>query len=307
MLGYIKAAPDQMLVGEWRYYSSVYCGICRTIGLQHGQFERLAISFDVTFLATFLLAFSDQDVDTKPRHCLVHPLRKRPTAEAHPVLTYAADLTSFLAYQQSRDAHLDGEQGKSLLGRIIFGKSARQFHRTYPQLAERTKEGLDASWQLEQKLLEAYRRHPETQPETAQERAESVMVYSADLLAEVFREGVLLCSSEVFADERYRHILEVFARRLAEYVYLMDAFDDKLSDEAKGVFNPFAGLPSGEFLTLAETMIGERIKEIDYLGALFPYRRHAGIMENVLHVGLAQEFQRLQKKYKNAEDCDKLS
>ena len=57
MFGYVTANPKMMTEEETVRYRSAYCGLCKSLGKRHGQLTRLALNYDMTFLALFFGAF----------------------------------------------------------------------------------------------------------------------------------------------------------------------------------------------------------------------------------------------------------
>ena len=55
MFGYVTASWKELTKQEQERYGAVYCGICRRIRLQSGNTARLALSYDMAFLALLLI------------------------------------------------------------------------------------------------------------------------------------------------------------------------------------------------------------------------------------------------------------
>ncbi len=296
MLGYIKPWQDELRVKDLRRYRAVYCGVCKQIAALNTQFERMAVSYDTTFLAIFLLAFAEDEPESKKEACFARPLQKRETAKGHPVLDFAAGITSFLVYAKAHDDRRDGREGRAFFIKLFFKSGAKKFSQNYPLLEAKLKNLLAAAWQREEKIFPEL---ADNTPEIAEKTARELAGYSGKMLAEIFLEGAKKTKSFVFDDERYRHTLGLFATYLGEWVYLIDAFDDWEEDRKKGNFNPFLNLPREEAYRLAEALLQEKIQRIDHTAALFPYYKDAELLENILHLGLRAQVQQVKKKKEN--------
>ena len=51
MFGYIRAIKPEMKCLEYDLYRGVYCGLCRQLGADYGQFSRFSLTYDCTLLA----------------------------------------------------------------------------------------------------------------------------------------------------------------------------------------------------------------------------------------------------------------
>ena len=91
MFGFVTADTKELTKDENRRYCAVYCGICRRIRARAGQTARLSLSYDMTFLALLLLSLYEPEEAGGNNACALHPIRKRPWADAD-CIAYAADM-----------------------------------------------------------------------------------------------------------------------------------------------------------------------------------------------------------------------
>ena len=61
MFGYVSANYTELKKSEQKRYGAVYCGICRRIRQQSGQLGRLALSYDMAFLALLLMSLYEPE------------------------------------------------------------------------------------------------------------------------------------------------------------------------------------------------------------------------------------------------------
>lgn len=286
MLGYLKPYIPELLVREHTRYRSIYCGVCKSLETFHGQFERLGLSYDITFLVLFLLSFEEELDDTEEQSCLNHLGKKLPVLKVRPLTEFAAGLTCYFALAKAEDDLRDGQALKAGLSKLFFRAGAEKFKKAYPELCGEVQQGLEDFWEYEQTNFPVV---GQNNLQNAQRIAEASAAYSGKMLVAVFSEAAGLLESKIFKDTRYFHLLKIFAQSLGEWVYLIDALDDKEKDEEKGLFNPYLGLQAEEYIPLAVELLASRQNALDYRGALFPYYKDAGIIENILHLALPKQ------------------
>ena len=56
MFGFVMADSKELSREQLNRYSAVYCGICRQIRQRASQSARLALSYDMAFLALLLMS-----------------------------------------------------------------------------------------------------------------------------------------------------------------------------------------------------------------------------------------------------------
>lgn len=300
MLGYIKTYPDELTMREWRRYRAVYCGVCKRLGARHGAFERLAVSYDTTFMALFFLSFVEDEPEAERETCIAHPFNKRLIVKEEKILDFAAGLTCFLAYMTGVDDRMDGEIIKGRLVERFFKSGAHKFESEHPILVLNLSQILSESRDKEKSFQSLLRLNSEadlkTRMELAEQAANEIASDTGLCLALIFQEAAHLLEDNPFADEKMSHLLNLFGQNLGEWIYLMDAYEDKEKDQKANSFNPFAGLKQEEFSNLAPELLSRRIEVVDRTAALFPYYKDAGIVENILHLGLRSEMRRVRDR-----------
>jgi len=120
MLGYITVRREELKVREFDTYRSFYCGVCRDLKKSCGEFSRLTLTYDMTFLALLLTSLYDEKSRKELRACVFHPgqklldIRNRYTK-------YAADMSLIMVYQNLLDDWKDDRNQKSLAAsRILY-------------------------------------------------------------------------------------------------------------------------------------------------------------------------------------------
>ena len=81
MYGYISCSRDSLNGEEQERYQEVYCGLCRKLGKEYGQLERLSLSYDMTFLILFLSSLYEPEEKRESFRCGLHPRREKTAVE----------------------------------------------------------------------------------------------------------------------------------------------------------------------------------------------------------------------------------
>ncbi|MDO5016650.1 MAG: DUF5685 family protein [Eubacteriales bacterium] len=296
MLGYIRPYPDELTVKELRRYRAVYCGICKRLGARHGVFERLAVSYDTSFLALLFLALSDDEPEEEAQRCILHPVSKRLIAQKSAILDYSAGLTTFLAFQKGLDDQADANPVRGRVVAACFRSGARRFAEEHPQLSQDLEAILADSYAKERAAMKAAKCSDNSDAdriEQAKKLATDLAACSGKALARIFKEAASLMPEDTLSDLRHLHIIEALGQALGEWVYLIDAYADWEEDIKNDSFNPYAAIAEKDYQKLATELLQEKVVEINALAALLPYRKDAPIIENILYFGLRQAEDRI--------------
>ncbi len=270
LFGYVKCYTPELRLREYEYYRGVYCGLCKSMGRCTGCVSRLALSYDLVFLALVRMALTGENPKAEAGRCLLHPFRRRPVCASCRSLDYAARAAAVLGYYKLDDDLYDthGVAGKAklLVLKPILSHARRLAEKTYGEMEELdlTVAGkLRRIRELEQKDIAV---------------ADELADLSGEILADVFECGLSGSAARISREIGYH---------VGRWVYLIDAVDDYNKDIKRGEFSPFmdSGLPSDEAICAAltsetaatETAVGllpddcgaeisELIKNILYLG-----------------------------------------
>ena len=110
MFGYIVANTEQLNEQQMQIYREYYCGLCRSLKKQFGNFGRLTLNYDMTFMVLLLADLFDPETSYSEGRCVVHPKKKRKMAE-NQVIDYGAAMNVLLAYHNLMDDWKD--EGKT--------------------------------------------------------------------------------------------------------------------------------------------------------------------------------------------------
>ncbi len=269
MFGLVAANLEELTQAEKDRYGAVYCGICREIRLRASSLSRLALRYDMAFLALLHMSLYEPEEDHGSGACGLHPFRPRAWVDCEPV-RYAADMNLILAYYSARDHQQDdGSLSAGAMARILT-KGVQQAEEAYPRQTQAIRQALETLSRLE---------------------AENCS--NPDLPAGCF--GQLMAELLVFQEDRWAPTLRQMGMALGRFIYLADADIDYRADQKKGSYNPFLAMGGGEdrgawerYLVLAMARCADEYERL-------PLVQDKGILDNILYSGVWAEFHRRRK------------
>ena len=263
MTGYVVADLQELKLREHRIYQGYYCGMCKSIGRRHGQIPRMGLSYDSVFLALVLAALSEEPETIRQAHCIAHPIRKKPNCGQMAALDYAADMMLLLAYYNFADDVNDGQRLKGRSGMVLLKPAYRKVARRYPVICQQVEAGLAKLAQLEaeQSL-----------------HLEAVAGAFGQVLAAEFAgwPGPV--------EEGTRRTLGSLGDALGQWIYAMDALDDREKDAKEGNYNPLL-LREGN-LTGVDAYLYDLCARMMNARDLLDIRKNSGIIDNIIFIGM---------------------
>jgi hypothetical protein len=149
MFGYVSPDKPDMKIWEYDVYRAYYCSICKTIGRRSGQAPRLALSYDLSFLALLLDALNEKPRVVHLERCVAHPAKKHLVVETNPCIEYASDMNVLLAYHQRQDKWSDEHSIKGLAGATVLRNAGMKAGKRWPEQKKAIEEGLQKLGNLE--------------------------------------------------------------------------------------------------------------------------------------------------------------
>ncbi|MDD2534296.1 MAG: DUF5685 family protein [Eubacteriales bacterium] len=265
MFGYVRPYKPELLVKELARYQSVYCGICKQIGRDYGQFPRLLLGYDLTLFAVLMLSMADDDTYERFEGCISNPIKRRPVLKGGEVLKQAAALTILMAYHKAKDNAQDEHPIMGRTAQLALTPAWRKAAHKYP--------GYEAILKNHLGRLKALEAGP---PSFA---AADIF---GDLLAAIFAAAAPLATPDLMIQAG----MERFGQHLGAWIYLVDAIDDREADCNNESWNPFSTFEPSDARVKARELLDYRETEMDRVAALLPYDRDAGILGNIVTVGL---------------------
>lgn len=219
MFGFIRPHKPKMLVEELAFYKSVYCGLCREVGLRYGRIFRFLLSYDFVFLTLLRLALQPGCFGIERKRCAVNPLKRVDCLCGEEVYRYPAATFAICCYHKLSDDIEDSRFFRATAVRAL----RLLFRRGYKKAAA-------ALPQLDETIRREVLRGRQTERAASPDR-DAACDPSAVMLGEILR-GAL--SPADCSESLYR-----FGYMLGRFVYLADAVYDLREDFKSRSYNPF--------------------------------------------------------------------
>lgn len=274
MFGYVRPAAGELLVREYEFYKSCYCGICRAMKKHTGWFSNCTLSYDSVFLALVRMCYvKDADIRTGKHVCGAHPCKKKCMLEENPALAYTARAFAVLTYYKMKDDLSDEPFGKRLL--CAFSRPVLSHARKKADLPE-----LECIAREKLAAIDAL-------GHAGCPSADQPAALFGELLGEVFACGL---------DDGDRLVPYEIGRTLGRFIYLADAAEDYEKDRRSGAYNPFVLSYEGRELTeenraTLRTALCLAGRDIESAVNLLPYGRRRtleDIIQNIVCLGLKE-------------------
>ena len=270
MFGLVSASLEELSQQERDRYKAVYCGICRSIGHQDGQFCRLGLSYDMAFLALLHMSLYEPEERSGKSLCVRHPVKRHPWTDCE-AIRYAARMNVALACHKARDDWQDENNPGAWVLSKVFGRNLEETEREYPRQCAAIESALAELSALEQ----ANCPNPDEPANAFGRLMAELMVVREDLWAE--------------------HLLRL-GFCLGRFIYLADAVMDYPRDKKQGKYNPYLAM-GGE----ADFEHWEQHLVLAMAGCTDAYERlplvqDKELLDNILYSGVWLNYRAKQKK-----------
>lgn len=276
MFGFVTASYKELNKDQQSRYNAVYCGICRQIRLRASQTARLALSYDMAFLALLLMSLYEPEETSGSRACALHPVHPRPWVD-NEYIQYAADMNVALAYYKAQDDWQDDQSLPARLKTGMFSKNYGEIEVRYPRQCKAIADCIARINTLEKENCS-----------------------NPDLPAGAF--GELMGEILVYREDLWAPTLRAMGMALGRFIYLGDAAVDYCRDKRKGKYNPYLAMETGEdwprweeYLVLA---MGRCTAEFEKL----PLVQDKPVLDNILYSGVWSNFRRKKKEGRDGND-----
>lgn len=263
MFGYVRPLQGKLSQAEQKTYQAAYCGLCHRLKKTCGRGARFILNYDFVFLF-LLLDRGEESCDT--RRCAVHPVQGRPCLQGDPIMDLCAWESVILAYYKLGDSVADEgiyTGSKSRIGRLFL---KRAYKRANAHCKDFDYQVAMCLWELDEL-----------------ERANSPQL---DRVADTFAR-LLSAAAPATGEEDLDRARRQLLYHLGRWIYLVDAWDDLAQDTEKGRYNPIAArfgqTPDFDYLT---TTMNHSLALAQSAFQLLPATAHAGLLENILYLGL---------------------
>ena len=266
MLGVMMVRKEEMKFREYDRYRGYYCGLCRSIGRRCGSVCRLALSFEMTFLAMLHTSLYEPETAQEMRRCPLHPVTKR-LMLSNEALDYAADLSALVSYYDLRD----GWEGERRVDRLA--ESA---------LLKKASVRAGEKWPRQKEAVERYVKALHEVEEKNDQNLDAAANLTGEMLAELY----------VMREDVYARDLRELGFYLGKFIYLCDCFEDIERDIKKNNYNPLLTRRGSEtFDRDCEQMLSDMMARAAAAFERLPLLEDAEIMRNILYSGVWLRFE----------------
>ncbi|MBP3524550.1 MAG: hypothetical protein J6M56_13425 [Clostridia bacterium] len=273
MLGVMTVRKDELKFREFDRYRGYYCGLCRAIGSRCGSVCRMALSFEMTFLAMLHTSLYEPETADEKHRCVVHPLGKQRML-ANEAIDYAADLSAIVAYYDLRDGWEDERRVDRLAESALLRKAAKEAGERLPRQKEAVERYVKALHEIED----------QNDP-----NLDAAANLTGEMLAELY----------VMKDDIYARDLRELGFYLGKFIYLCDCYEDVERDIRKKNYNPLILRRTNEtFAADCEQMLSDMMARAALAFERLPLIEDAEIMRNILYSGIWLRFENASERRK---------
>ena len=276
MLGVMMVRKEEMKFREYDRYRGYYCGLCRSIGRRCGSVCRLALSFEMTFLAMLHTSLYEPETAQEMRRCPLHPVTKR-LMLSNEALDYAADLSALVSYYDLRDGWEDERRVDRLAESALLQKASVRAGEKWPRQKEAVERYVKALHEVEEKN---------------DQNLDAAANLTGEMLAELY----------VMREDVYARDLRELGFYLGKFIYLCDCFEDIERDIKKNNYNPLLTRRGSEtFDRDCEQMLSDMMARAAAAFERLPLLEDAEIMRNILYSGVWLRFENVLARRKAKE------
>ena len=281
MFGYVIPNICDLKVFEHEIYKATYCGLCKHIKKNFGSLCRLNLSYDMVFLAIFLICYNDEKIEFEKKICLLHPFKKRLFIKKSYSLEQVSNISTILFYYKLKDNFYDCKNLKKILSLVFLlvfkgaHKKARNNEKEIENLTYRFIKEQEKVEKQNKKSLDYYC-HP-----------------TASYIGKIF--------TRIINNKKEEASLYRIGYMLGKYIYLMDALDDFFKDKKTGNFNPFIEQNQNleDIFKTANSILNLTIAQLqDSFKKIFK-SKNTIILNNIIYQGLFKQKSLILTKLKN--------
>ena len=273
MLGVMTIRKDELKFREFDRYRGFHCGLCHAIGKRCGGACRMALSFEMTFMAMLLTSLYEPQTSQDMRRCAFHPVHKR-LMLGNDAIDYCADLSALVSYYDLRDGWEDERRADRLAESALLKKAAIRAGEALPRQKEAVERYVSSLHEIERRN---------------DENLDAAANLTGELLAELF----------VFKKDVYEQDLREMGFYLGKFIYLCDCFEDIEQDIKKKNYNPLIARSSrADFEQESRQMLEDMMARACRAFECLPLIDDAPIMRNILYSGIWLRFESAAEKRK---------
>lgn len=295
----------ELKIKDYEKFKGYYCGLCKAINNNFGKLPRMALNYDMTFLAVLLDSITDNKLCLKMQRCIIHPVKKRIIIINNTALDYAAFCNVILVYYKLLDNVKDDNSKiskifSSILNLYINKKDTNKDTEKLEELKIYVQNSLVTLSQLEN----------------------SKDPLSLDEISHCFADltGYLISYYVDYMnlplDTSFKNTLYWLGYNLGKWIYIIDAFDDLKKDFEHNRYNVLNFVYNKDNLNYTDfsKTIEKRIDLIlvncgsaclENLNKLLLYK-NKDLLYNILQFGLMDKMDIVFKRRSELKDAESL-
>lgn len=283
MFGYVTPLKPELKVRELEQFRGYYCGVCIGIKENFGNLPRMALNYDMTFLALLLDGLNPQELKVEFKRCIAHPTKKKAIVLDNDAISYAASMNISLVYFKILDDVNDDKSLKSKTSALLLYPYKNKFSNSIKLINDIIKENLNLLSKLESN------------------KNFTSIDEICDPFSTIVGKILELYPKKIIDDcKETRENLYNLGYALGKWIYLVDALDDLEEDMIKGKFNPISHLYNTENKSYTDLIIDikERLEFSilncacnckEFLSSL-KLNRNKEILENIINLGMMDKY-----------------
>lgn len=289
MFGYVTPCKMELKMKDYEKFKAYYCGLCRSIKKNYGNFPRITLNYDMTFLAILLDSFSKEERELDRIRCIVHPTEKKIIIKNNKAIDYAAYCNIILSYYKLLDdANDDKKLSHKLMGDLL--KRYLKNNKDTEKIETYIKNSLSQLSAMESGKIENL---------------------NLDKISHPFADLTGFLISNYALDKNIKESLYFLGYNIGKWIYLIDAFDDLEKDMKENKFNAINNILNVNQLSYLDfsRKIEERIDFIlttcgaNALNILqrLPIKRNIDLLYNIIQFGLMEKMDKVFKRSEKNE------
>ena len=273
MLGVMTIRKDELKFREYDRYRGYYCGLCRAIGKRCSSACRMALSFEMTFMAMLHTSLYEPETASEKHRCVVHPVGKQ-LMLANEAIDYAADISAIISYYDLLDGWQDEHRADKLAASALLKSAAKRAGERLPRQKAAVERYVHALHEIEA---------------ANDQNLDAAANLTGEMLAELY----------VMREDVYAKDLRELGFYLGKFIYLCDSYEDIERDIKKKNYNPLIERCKGEaFAEHCEQMLSDMMARAALAFERLPLLEDAEIMRNILYSGIWLRFEHASEKRK---------
>lgn len=280
----------ELKIKDYEKFKAYYCGLCISIKKQFGEIPRLALNYDMTFLAILLDSLSKERNSYIKSRCIAHPVKQKIKVVHSDAIDYAAFCNVALFYYKLLDDFNDDKSFKAKIKSSFLYKYLKNLN---------SKRSVQLSF-IEKRLKEL---------DTLEKNSSNKIL---DELSHPFADLTAYIISNYTDNIDIKFDLYWLGYNLGKWIYIIDAFDDLEDDMKSERFNAIESsmndskLSCENFKKTVENRIDMLLCDCarncyENLNKL-PLEKNKLLLENILLFGLPEKMDIVFKRRVNNND-----